>query len=150
MGLLLTDPGAALTGGPSIFISVSHSKSHAHFAFSGERKSAAQELHNPNQRTQPHDPHSQPRKEQPPQAQQEARQAHTKKDFFFKKKSQHSPHLRNGTEDLENFAVGLALLRSDTSSHFARLARTRNLQDGQRTQSRTGNSQHSGRLEKGG
>ena len=58
-----------------------------------EKRSAVQQIHNPNLRKQLHRPHSRSRKEQSQQAQTEAQQAHTPKS---QKESHNTLHLRRG------------------------------------------------------
>ena len=72
--------------------SLSHTPGHTRFA--------AQQIHNSNQRKQHRKPHLHPhsRKAQSPQAQQEARQAHTRE----KSRNPNVLHLRPGTEGLGN------------------------------------------------
>ena len=61
---LLTDSGTALTGGPSICISVSHSNATQASRFL-EKEFAPEQIHNPNQKKPSHhQPHSQTRKDQ--------------------------------------------------------------------------------------
>ena len=70
VGLPLTNSGKTLTGGPSIFIFVSHSKATLASRSGKRRRSATHQIHNPNQKP-PHHTHSQTRKDQSQQEQTE-------------------------------------------------------------------------------
>ena len=83
MGLLLTDSSTALTDGPSIFIPVSHTKSHARIAFSGERIKVCRSTNSRSGRKQPHNPHSHPRNSH--------NRRHWKDTTKCPKNTQHSP-----------------------------------------------------------